>query len=356
MKSAVIIRPEQALIYQQGPLSLFVSNQADPNAISLLQHTTYGTEGIRYRQTGQEDKIDQLHDPYFFQLYSHQKLIGFYAIDQRPIGFPETWVTGYYGRYLAIQDDFQGKGYGQLLKSTAVDFLTKSAHHPHLFYSFIEAKNTRSMKASHKENFVSVAHFKTYMFRRFSPKLDSRIRMASLTAPSMALRLVQRQFVHFGFQNFVNINYQNHYFTLEENGRVLAGVQANPVVWKLVHIPGLLGPVIRHIAPSLPGLRRFFNPSSQSFVVLEGVYLDENRPDLLPVLLEGVLAHFRTHTAMWQLDEKDPMMALIKAQKMGLFSHFQPGVTTHLMVKSIGLPATIELSKAPAYMSCFDYS
>lgn len=356
MKSAVVIESGQVLLYQQGSLSLFVSTQADPDAINLLHHITYGTEGIRYRQTGQEDKICQLNDPYFFQLYNRQKLVGFYCIDQRQVGFTETSVTSYYGRYLAVQDDFQGKGYGQLLKSTAIIYLTKRETLPHLFYSFIEAKNTRSMKASLKESFVSVSQFKTYMFRRFSPKIDSRFQIASLVDPASALKLVQRQFAQYSFQNFININYQNHYFTLEENGQVLAGVQANPIVWKLVHIPGMLGTIIRHVAPAVPGLRRFFNPPRQSFVVLEGVYVDKNRPDLLPVLLESVLAHFKIHTAMWQIDEKDPVMAFIKGQKMGILSQFQPGVTTHLMVKAIGLPATIELSKDPAYMSCFDYS
>ena len=356
MKSAVIIESKQVLLYQRGALTLFVSAQADPDAIRLLKHTTYGTEGIRYRQTGQADKICHLHKPYFFQLYSHEQLIGYYCLDQRPVGFPSASFLGYYGRYLAVKDDYQGKGFGQLLKSTAINYLTKSAPLPHLFYSFIEEKNTRSVKASLKENFVSVAQFKTYMFRRFSPKVDSRFQITSLVDPANALKLVQRQFAHYGFQNFININYQNHYFTLEENGQVIAGVQANPIIWKLVHIPGMLGPIIRHIAPTLPGLRRFFNPSSQSFVVLEGVYVDKNRPDLLPVLLESVLAHFKIHTAMWQIDAKDPMLELIKGQKMGMLSQFQPEVTTHLMVKAVGFPATFDLAKDPAYMSCFDYS
>lgn len=356
MKSAVIIGPKRALLYQQDSLSLFVSAQVDPDAISLLKQTTYGTEGIRYRQTGQEDKLYQLHNPRFFQLYIRQILIGFYCLDQRPVGFPSASFSGYYGRYLAVKDDYQGKGFGQLLKSTAINYLTQSAPLPHLFYSFIEEKNTRSMKASLKDSFVSVAQFKTYMFRRFSPKVDSRFHIASLVDPAKALRLVQRQFAHYGFQNFINISYQNHYFTLEENGQVLAGVQANPIIWKLVQIPGMLGPIIRYVVPAVPGLRRFFNPSRQSFVVLEGVYVDKNRPDMLPILLESVLAHFKIHTAMWQIDEKDPMMELIKGQKMGMLSQFQPGVTTHLMVKAVGFPATAELSKYPAYMSCFDYS
>ena len=283
-------------------------------------------------------------------------MIGFYCLDQRPIGFPDGSVAGYYGRYLAVRDDAQGKGYGQRLKSTAIDYISYNVPTPYLFYAYIEARNTRSMAASQRENFRSVAQLKTYLFRRFAPRIEPRFRPISTSDPARARQLVESQFAHYGFQNFININYQNHYFTLEEQGCILAGVQANPIRWKIVQIPGKLGPFIKYVAPFVPGLRRFFNPARQAFVVLEGVYVAKNRPDLLPVLLESVLAYFNLHTAMWQIDEKDPLMRLLTDRQMGRFSQFQPGVTTHVMVKAVGLPPTVEPGREPVYVSCFDYS
>lgn len=356
MKRHQTVTPQQTTLYERDLLSLTVSAQIDERAIALIQQTTYGTEGVRYRQTGQENKINRLHNPYFFHLYQHQELIGLYCLDQRPVGFPGASFPGYYGRYLAVREDVQGKGYGQLLKTCAVDYIGQNASAPYLFYSYIEAKNTRSMAASLKENFTSVAQVKTFMFRRFSPKIDARFKEASLTHPAQIQKLVQIQYAKYGFQNFLNINYQNQYFTLEEGGHVLAGVQANPIFWTLVHIPGKLGPFIKYVAPFVPGLRRFFNPSRQAFVALEGVYVQNGRTELLPILLESVLAHFNLHTAMWQIDEKDPLIRLLTNPQMGPFSQFQPGVTTHVMVKSVGLHPTVELGKDPAYVSCFDYS
>ena len=347
---------QQTILYERDSLSLSVSAQVDERAVALLHQTTYGTDGVRYRQTGQGTKINQLHDPYFFHLYQQQELIGLYCLDQRPVGFPCASFSSYYGRYLAVRADVQGKGYGQLLKTSAVDYIGQNVSAPYLFYSYIEAKNTRSMAASLKENFTSVAQVRTFMFRRFSPKIDARFKIASLTHPAQALKLVQNQYAGYGFQNFLNINYQNQYFTLEENGHVLAGVQANPIFWTLVHIPGKLGPLIKYVAPFVPGLRRFFNPSRQAFVALEGVYVQNGRTELLPILLESVLTHFNLHTAMWQIDKKDPLIRLLTNSQMGPFSQFQPGVTTHLMVNAVGLPPTVEMGKDPAYVSCFDYS
>jgi GNAT superfamily N-acetyltransferase len=351
-----MITSKQEILFSQDSLSISVSADADEQAVTLLEQTTYGTKGVRYQQTGQKIKLKQLHNPYFFHLYQHQELIGLYCLDQRPVDFPGTSVNGFYGRYLAVRSDVQGKGYGQLLKSSAIEYITKNVSEPYLFYSYIEAKNTRSMAASLRENFESVAKLKTFMFRRFAPNVDARFNLVSVPDTDRILNLVKKQYRGYGFQNFLNINYNNHYFTLEENGHVLAGVQANPIVWKLIHIPGKLGPFIRNVAPYIPGLRRFFNPSKQAFVTLEGVYMEEGRSDLLAVLLESVLAHFKAHTAMWQIDERDPLIHLLNSQQMGPLSQFQPGVITHVMAKAVGIPSMIELGREPVYVSSFDYS
>ncbi|MCX6212848.1 GNAT family N-acetyltransferase [Spirosoma sp.] len=346
----------QNILFQRDSLSLCVSTNADPQAAALLQQTTYGTEGIRYRQLGQEIKLKQLHQPNFFHLYDQTELIGLYCLDQRPIDFPCATVNSYYGRYLAVRDDAQGNGYGQLLKTTAVNYISQNVSGPLLFYSYIESKNTRSIAASLRENFASVARLKTFMFRRFSPHIDERFNVVSVADADSILNAIRRQYATYGFRNFLNINYRNHYFTLKENGRIVAGIQANPIVWKLIHIPGKLGPFIRYIAPFVPGLRRFFNPSRQSFVALEGVFFEDGRTDLLPILLESVLSHFNVHTAMWQIDEKDPLINQLNSRQMGRLSQFQPGVTTHVMVKAVDLPSSIDLGRSPAYVSSFDYS
>ena len=356
MKSETFLAQASTILYEQNGLSICVLNQADQRAIKLLQQTTYGTKGVRYRQISQVETIQRLHNPSFFHLYDHHELIGFYCLDQRFVSFPSNSLPGYYGRYLAVREDMQGKGYGQLLKSTAVKYIERTAPAPCILYSYIEAKNTRSMAASVKESFTSVARLNTYMFRRFSPVKDKRFRPISLMESNAILALVKGQYAHFGFQNFININYKNQYFILEEDGQVLAGVQANPILWKILQIPSPFGALAKHIAPYIPGFRRFFNPSRQAFVVLEGVYVDPTKPELLSVLLESVLAHFNLHTAMWQIDKKDPLVPLLASPTMGRFSHFQPGVITHVMVKPVGNLSEIDFCSNPAYVSCFDYS
>lgn len=356
MTSFATSAQQPSIVYQQDSLFLLVSTKPDPNIIALLQQTVYGTEGIRYRQTGQAERISQLVNPFFFQLYDQQTLIGLYCLDQRPVGFRGQYIPGYYGRYLAVRADKQGKGYGRLLKSTAVDFVAQHHQDPYLLYSYIEAKNTRSMAASVHEQFTSVAKLSTFLFRRFSPRIDARFRTLSPDESALAQRLVAAQYAQYGFQHFTHINQYQSYYVLEEAGQIVAGVQASPIQWQFVHIPGRLGPLIRHVAPHIPGLRRFFNPSRQSFLTVEGVYIAPGREELLAPLLESALAQFGQHTVMWQIDERDPLRSLLSDHRMGWLSQFQPGVTTHVLVKAVDLPVSIDLRNDPVYVSSFDFS
>ena len=90
--------------------------------------------------------------------------------------------------------------------------------------------------------------------------------------------------------------------------------------------------------------------------MLEGIYLRADRADLLPILLESVLAHFGLNSAMWQLDEKDPHVSLLQQAKMGHFSGFEKGVKIHVMLKQVNMAALNPSAHAPYYVSCFDYS
>lgn len=354
MTSSAIKAPQHTLLYQHERLSLILSDKADQQAIPLLQQTTYGTRGVRYRQTGQEKKINRLNNPFFFHLYNHTELIGFYCLDQRPVNFPNAKVGAYYGRYLVVREDVQGKGYGQLLKTTATTYVAQHEAKPYLLYSYIEAKNSRSLAASYNENFQSVAQLKTFLFRRFSPKKDKRFQLIS--NPDKLMSFVKTQYSYYGFQHFKVTHDQGLYFTLEEDGQLLACIRANPICWQFIELQGRLGPLLKQLAPLLPGIRRFFNPAKQEFVVIDGVFLQSGHENLLPVLLESVLAYFGLHTIMWQIDQKDPMIDWLTGPQMGVFSQFQAEVTTHVMVKTEGLPTTIVPGREPVYVSSFDYS
>lgn len=355
--SVEIVPPtEPTLLVRNKSLTLSVKSVADVAAVNLLKNTIYGTNGVRYRQTGQEKKVGQLHNPFFFHLYVSETLQGFYCLDHRLVNIGRETVDGFYGRYLAVNQSVQGKGYGRLLKTSAVKYITESVSSPHLFYSYIEEKNTRSLSTSEREGFCSVATLKTFIFRRYSPVTDRRFGIASVVDRTTILALLDQQYQNYSLKNFDRIGYDNSYFILRESGQIVAGVQANRACWQFIDMPGKKGWALMNLAPLVSVSRRFFNPTQQAFAVLEGLYLKEGKQNLLPVLLESVLAHFNLHSLMWQIDEQDPFIRLLTKNMMGPLSGFEADVRTHIMVKAVDLDAGLILTQQPKYVSCFDYS
>lgn len=343
------------IIYQQNDLMIVVKHVADPTAIALLKRTLYGTKGIRYQQTGQEDKISRLLKPLFFQLYQKEKLIGMYCLDERPISVASNPATGFYGRYLAVDESHKGLGYGHLLKQEAIQYVESHTDGAILFYSYIEEKNTHSLAISKKQGFHSAAVLKTFIFRRHSPQTDPRFTRLEPSESDDLLRLLNDRYQGYSLKTLAHIGYQSSYFVLKEKGEIVAGIQANPVCWRFSHMPGASGWLMMNLLPLVSVTRRYFNPTNYRFIVPEGLYLKKGRESLLQVLLESVLAHFGLHSALFQIDEKDSVILLLTQRESGLLSGFQP-VKTHVMIKIRGLPDESLPTGLPVYVSSFDFA
>jgi hypothetical protein len=344
-------------IYQQGQLRLTLDRTMQPAALALLQRTTYGTNGICYIQTGQDQKLPHLYNPLFFHFYQQDELIGIYCLDEREVTLIGTQhLPAYYGRYLAIDERHKGKRYGHLLKSQSMVYVEQKTQKAHLYYSYIEEKNSRSMRISQAEGFVSIAKLSTYIFRRYSPRTDSRFRPARADELPAITKLLNQAYAPYTLCSLGRIGYQGNYFILQEGNEIVAGIQANSVRWQFSHMPGISGWLTMNLLPLTSTTRRFFNPANYTFLVLEGLYLKPGREELLPLLLESVLAHFGLHSALWQLDEQDPIRALLANRSMGPLSGYQKGVRTHVLVKPVDVSLNQLAINAPVYVSSFDFS
>lgn len=344
------------LIYKNATVRIFVGRTPNPAVVDLLKQTVYGTSGVQYQHTGQEEKVNALKSGYFFHLLIGDKLIGVYCLDERQIEINQSCVKGFYGRYLAVADEHKSKGYGSLLKEEAVRYVETRFPKPYVLYSYIEEKNSRSLNISTNEGFQSVSKLKTFIFRRYRPQVDLRVKPLATEDLDQMLTLLKEYYQRHTFKTFAHIGYQQSYFVLWEGGQIVAGVQANRVCWRFLNMPGIDGWALMNLAPLSSVTRRFFNPSQYAFAVLEGVYLKDGRQDLLATLLEGILAHFKLNSLMWLIDTKDPLLILLTKKAMGPLCGIKRDVSTHVMVKSAGLSENLLVTQQPHYVSCFDYS
>ena len=345
-------------IFHEGHLRISLNAYASLQTVDLLQRTVYGTHGPRYRQTGQEVKVQHMTNPHYFDLYAGEQLIGTYCLSGRQIQLPVGPTQSLYGRYFSIDPLFGGKGYGSLLKSHAIQYLEKRIQAPFLFYSYVEESNERSMRISKKDGYQSMAILDAVLFSRLYPKADARVSRLSSHELPLIQSLLNSTYQAYTLVQFDQVYYSQNYFVLKEKGEIIAGIQANPIRWQIVEMPGLSGQFVMRLLPRFPLLRRLFNPHNHQFVALEAAYVRPGREDTLFSLMESVLTHFGFTSALWVQDINSPFYPLVTSGKLGLLNAMQKSIRTHVMVKSIGLKENqIKVyPQQPIYVSGFDLS
>jgi GNAT superfamily N-acetyltransferase len=349
----------EKVIQADGPVRVTVRRQAGPETVQLLQQTVYGTSGPRYQHTGQDQKVHEIVGAHYFEAWTGTQLAGTYCLSERTVRTAAGPLTGFYGRYLSVHPDYGGQGYGRLLKRKAVAYITGITPQPHVFYSYIEEANGRSMRLSAGEGFADLATLEALLFSRPYPKANPRVsRLPADRYPDMRQRL-ESTYEPYTLVQFERLFYGGHYFVLEAGGEIVAGVQANPVRWRIVGMPGLSGKLIMRVAPHLPVLGRLINPDRYAFAALEALYVQPGREAALLTLLEGVLADLGCTSALLMADVHAPVAGWLKRSgKLGIMNALKKNIFTKVMAKANGLaPDEIKAFPAqPVYTSAFDYT
>lgn len=337
-------------IFKFQNLHVHVLDTVNIEAISLLESTIFGNKGLKYKHTELNDTISNLINPYFFYLYQDNELVGFYCLCKREVSFNKKLVDAFYGRYLAIKHS--GKGYGMLIKREAIKYIETISTSPPMFYSYIEENNVYSLSISNKQGFTSHALIKSFVFFRFSPKKSTYVSKLRKQDILEIKNLLKQYYQNYSLVLLENIGYNNNYFVYKENGEIVAGLQANPVLWKIIKLDGVLGKMIK-IINHIPYLNRIIR-TNYSFLAIEGVYLKTGiKEDILYKLLEHTLVHFKFNTALFQLDEKDSLAKkLLLDNNLGLVNRLNDTVSTHLMIKS----EQNVITENPNYISSFDFA
>jgi GNAT superfamily N-acetyltransferase len=344
---------QSSIIYQEGQISISVGQTFDNAIIALLKKTIYGTKGPKYQHTGQELKLKSLKNPIFFTLRKREEIIGFYCLCEREVGVGEDKYFGYYGRYLAVDENYQRNGFGTLLKKVAAEYVENHSTSPSILYSYIEENNTRSLNISQKLGFTSISTLESIIFSRLYPKTDNRVSRIKEAELSEILEKLESQNAHTILRTFENINYKNNYFVLKENGRIVAGLQANLTRWKIVEMEGMRGKILLNVLPHIPILKRLINPQKYDFLAIEGIFLESNYDDYLFPLIEGVLHHFSMTSALIQLDSQSSHLKFFKEKgDLGLLNAMKKDVKTHVMIKSFH--GDLPIPQGESYVSSFD--
>ena len=350
---------KRKVLYQEGEIILSREIEFSDEVIRFLDSTTWGTKDTLYEHKKTEKRIRDLSDPIPILLRSGDDIVATVLLDRRMLTNKGFKCISYFFRYLASNVNFRGRHIVGKYGRKCMDIIRDGQMDKAIYFACIEAKNYRSYNFVKKIGYKEVAKVKTLGFSRFFPRKDKRLnRVTDSFQKERVLDLLKGKYVDFSLVHFSNIFKNGGYFTIEEDGEIIAGVQAHPATWVIKKLSTKLEKVLFNVVPYIPVLNRIFNPNKFEFLAFEGIYYLAGREKDLLRLFEGVLNHYRRKSALFWLDENDPMFKDITTfGHLGLIDQFVNTSDTWIMASCRNMEKEEEkqIYDGPVYVSSFDF-
>lgn len=347
---------ERELLFEEDGYQMYKEYAMGEEFFEIMEHVSFGTRQTLYHHYYSREHLSHIPDPYFFSVRWQGKLYAAVTFCRRTIHSQGQENHGIYIRYFAAAPEMQGRGlvgrFSKLVMEWAIEHETRQA----AFYASIEASNARVRKVVHSVGFRELATIKTVGFSRFFPRRNKRVRPLSRGEFDAFLPRLENCYSGYAFWMTDNLFIDNDYFVLEEDGRIIAGVQAHQAHWSIERLPGIMGNLLPFL-PYVPLLSRIFNPRAFRFLTFEGFFVEPGYENRVQTLLEALLARYGYYSALFWFDERDPLYRrLLQYNRMGLLHHFVGDSDARFIINLKGFSdaEAARLKEAPLYISGHD--
>jgi hypothetical protein len=168
----------------------------------------------------------------------------------------------------------------------------------------------------------------------------------------------QIKYFYRGYTMFTsdNIFPEKNYYVYRHEGEIVAGLQVHPDAWKVVAMNSKSSWLMLKFLPSIPGVKKIFNPDNLKFLSIEGIWFKPGFEICIENLLESVCAEFKTHIALFWLDTESELLKKIDAHvKLGIMDKMMKRVEADIRLRFFNMEDEIEeFSGKPAYISGLD--
>jgi hypothetical protein len=336
--------------------------------IKLLQCTFIGTNGLQYQLQDTASKISELVQPTFVYVQRREQILGSITFCQRDLLSEIPNLTTYYLRYFAFQAFLHGKAKkrrGTSQTQAAIDELFQTSNlnlaapemNPSIFWAYIDPLNLRSFNMHRKHAFEEIGEFETIAFSRVSPRLKKKeIRPIREQEKEIVLELIKKHYEDYAFFTPTHIFDHDRFYVLVENGEIVAGIQANPVVWKFKSLPGTMGKLMMNLLPKTPFIKRIFNPKQHRFLATEAFFWCPGHEAHLQDFLSGVLT-LTKHNSLFLWEDTKVKHIKNLPIKWGLLAKMtkdNPPIKIVAKFNRLTSAQKTKFKNQPTYLSGFD--
>ncbi len=360
-------------------LKVDVEQKPGADLIEHLRTNVLGTPGgLRYKHTQTKEKLQSLGESYFLLLRKSGRMLGSVGLCYRQTVFSGKKFSSWYIRYFSIKAPLKsakptsgklmeqsGRGFS-LLRKNGAPYLQKPGEYlknlpegteKSLVYAYIEKENFQSVQFAVQNDFETVRNFTTYIFSRFFPVGNKNVfKLESHEKEEVRMLLSEFYNDHTLYME-QNLFYRDNYLVYKQDGKIVAGIQANPDGWEIKDMGGRFGKFFVHVAPYIPIINRVFNPAKMVFVAGDYIFWKPGYEEVLQDLFEASCKLNKTNLLItWSDTESKLIKTLDKQVDQGFIGKTISRVEVDVKIKFNGYePGEKEVFyRNPAFISAFD--
>ena len=325
-------------ILLEDSLTLQINSLYDHAIITLLENTSWGTQGLIYKMNNLEKEIKELSDPYFASLMLGEQKIAVCVFNKKKIRVNGSINKGFYLCLLAVLEEYQGKGYGKLLVHNATKYMLNMEKNA-VIYAYVEEENKRSYQLFKAVGYNIIGHFQTSILSCFRPRNNRHVSILSLEEKSLLLPMLEKQYADHALFDY-DMSLTEPYYVYRENDRIVAGVQVKSLSWDLISLP------------HFPFYKRILAIRSYNFLKIGSVIIDKRYRKQFLALLKAIMSHYNTTICVFYANSESKLQRQIS-------SYMKHGILRFIKAQAVvfATPANIKtetFQAEPLYISNAD--
>lgn len=337
-------------------LKLQRSSTYTPEFVDFLQHIVWGSGGVQYTMPHVADSLNRFQNPHFFSLTDSGQLVAVTSINQKTTRLLGETHPACYSYGIAVHPAKRRLGYGTLMAEQRWRYGLSLMGPKGLFYGYIEAGNTNSLRTITKVGSKSLGLYHALFVSRLFPKDQARVQKLDKTMEKRMVDLLTDLYADHALLDLDQSVRVEDYYIIREGSEITAGVQCHRQQLMIERLPGVSGLFFTRILPHIPGGRGLFPGRTLHFLALGNIYVKRGKEETFFEVMEALLARHTLHFAMIYLDKRSPVYRrLTSAGKFGLFHAFID-VPVHVMgyFKGFSAGEVAAISRQPLFVSMND--
>jgi hypothetical protein len=332
------------------------SSSYSSDFVTFLEQTIWGSGGVKYTINNMAAILNRLDAPHFLSLTENGKLVAVSTLIKKNFTLAGESYPAFYSYGLAVDVPKRGYGYGALLSDQALHYGLSQMGEKGLFYGYVEASNTSSLRTVQKVGRKSIGQYHSLIISRLNPQDDGGMEQLEERSREQLVQLLGKQYEKHTLLDVDQAAKAEDYFILRRGNDIVAGVQCERNHLTVSHLPGAGGLFLLKVLPFIPILRNLIPQGNFHFLRFGNIYVSQGQETALFALMESVLAWHQLNFGMIFMDPRSPMyQRLNSVGRLGIL-HAMLDVPVHVMAyfKGFSEKETIDICRQPLFISIMD--